>query len=163
MKSYFIIILLFISLRSMGQIDIRFDDGLGVNSKILLKALAGCYGKDRIIFWLDSLSYHGVFSVDLDSEGNFVNIKGYFSRNSSFGKDDLNKMREYLQKHKIKFNVVYANEFGKNEDSLRLHIRKELKQYFKKHKTKGIAVGFPGPLSPPWDKYLVDQGTVLGC
>lgn len=154
MKSYFIIILLFISLRSMGQIGIRFDDGLRTNSKILLKALVDCYGKDRVIFWLDSLSYHGVFSVDIDSEGIVVNINRYFSRNSSFGKDDLNKMREYLQKHKIKFNVVYANEFGQNEDSLRLHTRKELKQYFKKHKTKGIAVGFPGPLSPPWDKYL---------
>ena len=69
----------------------------------------------------------------------------------------LRNFRKYLINHHISFSVIYENDLGENEESFKKRIRKDLKRYFRQHKTKPITVGFPGLLTAPWERFLGDQ------
>lgn len=142
-------------LTSNGQVDIKFGvSGMNENSITMLNAICDSYGKDSALYLLDSLSYYGVFICDVDSNGFIVNIANYLSRKSSFSKEDLLRIKKYLQDNRIRFPVIYENDLGEDETLFKKRIRKDLKQHFKLHNTKVITMGFPGYLSPPWEKYL---------
>ena len=144
------------SIKSVGQVKIQFGvEGMKENSIIMLNALCNCYGKDSVIYMLDSLSYFGVFTCEVNSKGYVVDIPMYRSKKSSFCKDDLIRIKNFLQDRKIKFSVVYINDLGETENTLKKRIRKELKRHFRQNRTIFITVGFPGNLSAPWERFLI--------
>ncbi len=153
MRKLYLLFLVFSSLSSLGQVDIKIGvNGMKDNSAIILNAMCKCFGKDRVFYMLDSLSCHGLFVCEIDSNGFVVDIPEYRSKNSSFCKKDLVRLKEYINSHHLAFSFIYENDIGENEESFRERIRKELKLYFSNHKTIRITVGFPGYLSPPWEK-----------
>ena len=157
-KLYFILLLVLLPLSSMGQVDIKFGfNGMKENSIIMLNAMCSCYGKDSVFYMLDSLSYHGLFVCEIDSNGFVVDIPWYKSKKSSFRKRDLVRIKKYLNDHHISFSVIYENDLGENEESFKIRIRKDLKRYFRQHKTIPITVGFPGLLTAPWERFLGNQ------
>ena len=157
-KLYLNLFLVLLPLSSMGQVDIKFGfNGMKENSILMLNAMCSCYGKDSVFYMLDSLSYHGLFVCEIDSNGFVVDIPWYKSKKSSFRKRDLVRIKKYLNDHHISFSVIYENDLGENEESLKKLIRKELKRYFRQHKTKPITVGFPGYLTAPWERFLQPQ------
>ena len=157
-KTILILLLVLLPLSSMGQVDIKFGvNGMKDNSVIMLNAMCNCFGKERVFYMLDSLSCRGLFVCEIDSNGFVVDIPQYGSKKSSFRKKDLARIKNYLINHHISFSVIYENDLGENEDSFKIRIRKDLKRYFRQHKTKPITVGFPGLLTAPWERFLGDQ------
>ena len=157
-KIFLILLLVLLPLSSMGQVDIKFSvNGMKENSIIMLNAMCNCFGKERVFYMLDSLSCHGLFVCEIDSNGFVVDIPWYKSKKSSFRKKDLVRIKNYLNNHHISFSVVYENDLGENEESLKKLIRKDLKRYFRQHKTRPITVGFPGLLTAPWERFLGNQ------
>lgn len=155
-KVYLLLLMNLFYMSSMGQVNIKIGvDGMKDNSVIMLDAMCNCYGKDSVYYMLDSLSYFGVFFCRVDSKGLIVNIDKYRSNTSSFSEEELVKIKKYLQDHKIQFSIIYENDLGEDEASFKKRIRKDLKRYFRNHKTIGITVGFPGYLSPPWERYRI--------
>lgn len=156
MRKKILILLLFVPLLSVGQVDIRFGmEGMKHNSIIMLNAMCECLGHSRVYYMLDSLSYFGLFMCEIDRNGLIVDIPKYRSKNSSFCEDDLLTIRKYLKDHRVMFSVVYVNDFGEDERLFKKRVQKDLKRFFKHNKTKTITVGFPGYLSAPWERFHV--------
>lgn len=162
-KKCLLVFILFFCLKITGQVEVKFGaEGLRDNSTIMFNALCNCYGKDSVIYWLDSLSYYGVFICEINSNGFVVDIPKYWSKKLSFNKDDLEKIKKSLQRQNTRFSIVYENEFGDIEDSLKIRKKKEIKRYFRHHLTHTVTVGFPGKLSSPWEKYMTRSITGTG-
>ena len=156
MRKILLLLLVFVPLISIGQVDIRIGmEGMKHNSIVMLNAMCECLGQNRVYHMLDSLSYFGLFMCEIDKNGLIVDIPKYRTKKSSFCEDDLLTIKKYLIDHRVKFSVVYVNDLGEDECLFKKGVQKDLKHFFKHNKTKIITVGFPGYLSAPWERFRV--------
>lgn len=120
------------------------------NSIILTNILQEIFGKDSVENWIDTGSHNFIFLCGVDSFGYVKEIFRILPRNSSelsFSQADIKEITQYMLDKKVRFSIIYENEFNENEDSLRALISQELLEFFRKRNRLLVNVGFPGYLT----------------
>lgn len=144
MKNIFLLILLSLltSLDSYSQVRIEFgEEGLYNNSVKLLEVMYELYDKDSLASWIDSNKPHCVFIIQIDSLGHITDIPKVRGSKMTKKKSDLIRL---LKEKKIKFSIIYVNEFGEDEKVLKEKLYPEVLHSFQNEGNYFISVGFPG-------------------